>query len=67
MASGVNSQLTAWELFSKNNKLRLPTTKEIYDVYLRLLKIIPYCCWNQDFATKKMQLISKMYLQKRMF
>lgn len=65
MASGTNGQLSAWELFSPNTKAKLPTTMKMYDVYVRLLKIIPYCGWNQSIATKKLQNISKMCLQKR--
>lgn len=65
MASGVNSQLSAWELFDKSNKITMPKTMENYDVYFRLIKLIPYCRWDQSIANKKMQLISKMFLQNR--
>jgi hypothetical protein len=67
MASGVNSQTNAWELFKSNpeTKLNVPPNEEVFDIYFRLLKVIPYCCWDQNIATKNLRTIGKDFIQKR--
>lgn len=62
MASGVNSQITAWELFRSDNKLSVPDNVEIYDVYIRLLKVAKYAKWDLNLANKKMAVVSKKFL-----
>lgn len=64
MASGANSQLKAWEIFKTDNKFNVPPNKEVYDVYIRLLKIIPYARWDTMQAVKNMRNISNAFVAK---
>lgn len=65
MASGVNGQLKAWELFNTEGRTSIPTSVENFDIYFRLLKVVPYCKWDQKQATKKLRSVAKYFIQKR--
>jgi hypothetical protein len=64
MASGANSQLKAWEIFKSDDKFSVPANKEVYNVYMRLLKLIPYARWDTKQAVKNMRIVSKAFIAK---
>jgi hypothetical protein len=63
MASGVSGQLTAWELFKPENKgFSVPDSVELYDVYLRLMKVARFARWNLGMANRRLMYISRKFL-----
>ena len=63
MASGVTGQLTAWELFKPENKsFSVPDSVELYDVYLRLMKVAQYARWDLGMANRRLMYISRKFL-----
>jgi hypothetical protein len=63
MASGVDGQLTAWELFKPENKsFSVPESIELYDVYLRLMKVARFARWDLTMANRRLMYISKKFL-----
>ena len=69
MASGVNSQISAWEIFKPfvagvKRDFTVPKSVKTFDIYFRLLKVIPYCKWSQGIAIQNLRFIGKVMVQK---
>jgi hypothetical protein len=69
MASGATSQLSAWQLFKENtsHKISVPENNEMYDVYVRTLRVAKFAGWNVECAESNLSKITRLFLQNKIF
>ena len=61
-ASGMNSQMKFWELFERNPKCAYPPTKNIWEIYQRVMRIALLAGWVTKGVLRKWIKINGLYV-----